>query len=128
MKAVAGSLRLDLAQYRELASFAQFGSDLDEATRNRLERGKRIVEVLKQPQYVPMPIEQQVVMIWIVTNGMLDEIPTEKIKGLESKFLDFMKTKKEKILQTILREKVLDEKTTKEIEKALTEFKKVFKV
>ena len=128
MKAVAGSLRLDLAQYRELASFAQFGSDLDEATRNRLERGKRTVEVLKQPQYVPMPIEQQVVMIWIVTNGMLDEIPTEKIKGLESKFLDFMKTKKEKILQTILREKVLDEKTTKEIEKALTEFKKVFKV
>ncbi|MDP2720913.1 MAG: F0F1 ATP synthase subunit alpha [bacterium] len=128
MKAVAGSLRLDLAQYHELASFAQFGSDLDEATRNRLERGKRTVEVLKQPQYVPMPIEQQVVMIWAVTNGMLDEIPIDKIKGFESNFLDFMKTKKAKLLEIIAKEKTLEEKVTKELEKSIQEFQKGFKI
>ncbi|OGY21193.1 MAG: F0F1 ATP synthase subunit alpha [Candidatus Woykebacteria bacterium GWB1_45_5] len=128
MKSVAGSLRLDLAQYRELASFAQFGSDLDEATRNQLERGKRIVEVLKQPQYVPMPVEQQAVIIWTVTNGHLDDIPVEKIKGFEEKFLDFMKTRKEKILETIAKEKTIDDKTIRELAKATEEFKKGFKV
>lgn len=124
MKAVAGSLRLDLAQYRELASFAQFGSDLDEATRNRLERGKRIVEVLKQPQYVPMPVEQQIVIIWAATKGLLDDIPVENIEEFEEKFIDFLKTRKEKLLSQIAKEKMLDEKTSREIEKTIVEFRK----
>ena len=127
MKSVAGSLRLDLAQYRELAAFAQFGSDSDEATRNQLERGKRIVEVLKQPQYVPMPIEQQAIIIWTVTNGHLDGVPVEKIKEFGEKFLDFMKTRKEKILETIAKERTLEDKTIKELEQAIEEFKKGFK-
>jgi len=127
MKEVAGSLRLDLAQYRELAAFAQFGSDLDEATRNQLERGKRIVEVLKQPQYVPMPVEQQVLIIWAVTNGHLDSAPVEKINEFEEKLFDFMKTKKATLLDQIAKEKTLEDKTIKELEKALEEFKKGFK-
>jgi F-type H+-transporting ATPase subunit alpha len=127
MKEVAGSLRLDLAQYRELAAFAQFGSDLDEATRNQLERGKRIVEVLKQPQYVPMPVEQQVLIIWAVTNGYLDSVPVEKINEFEEKLFDFMKTKKANLLDQIAKEKTLEDKTIKELEKALEEFKKGFK-
>ncbi|OGY28302.1 MAG: F0F1 ATP synthase subunit alpha, partial [Candidatus Woykebacteria bacterium RBG_19FT_COMBO_43_10] len=101
MKAVAGSLRLDLAQYRELASFAQFGSDLDESTRNRLERGRRIVEVLKQSQYLPMPIERQVVIIWSATKGHLDGIAIEEIKNFEENFLDFLKSRKETLLKKI---------------------------
>ena len=127
MKSVAGSLRLDLAQYRELASFAQFGSDLDESTRNRLERGKRIVEVLKQSQFVPLPVEQQVVIIWAVTNGHLDDVEVENLKDLEERLLDFMKTRKEKLLSKIAKEKTIEDSTQKELEKALSEFKKGFK-
>ena len=128
MKAVTGSLRLDLAQYRELAAFAQFGSDLDEATRNRLERGKRIVEVLKQPQYVPMPIELQIVIIWAVTNGHLDEVPVEQIKDFEEKYLDFIKTRKEGLVNQIAKEKALGDKLIKELEKSVNEFKRSFKI
>ena len=128
MKAVAGSLRLDLAQYRELASFAQFGSDLDESTRNRLERGKRIVEVLKQTQYLPMPIEQQVVIIWSATKGHLDGIAMEELKNFEEKFLDFLKARKEALLKKIAVEKMLDERSERELEKSLAEFHKNFKV
>lgn len=127
MRSVAGSLRLDLAQYRELASFAQFGSDLDESTRNRLERGKRIVEVLKQSQFVPLPVEQQVVMIWTVTNGHLDDVAVEDLKDFEERLLDFMKTRKEKLLSKIAKEKTLEDNTRKELEKSLSEFKKGFK-
>ncbi len=128
MKAVAGSLRLDLAQFRELAAFAQFGSDLDEATRNRLERGKRIVEVLKQPQYVPMPVELQIVILWAVTNGYLDEIPVGQIKEFEERYLDFIKTRKEKLLKQLAKEKVLDDKLISELEKSVAEFKRSFKI
>ena len=128
MKAVAGSLRLDLAQYRELASFAQFGSDLDESTRNRLERGRRIVEVLKQTQYLPMPIEQQVVIIWSATRGHLDGIAIEEIKNFEEKFLDFLKSRKETLLKRIAVEKTLDGNSERELEKFLAEFHKNFKV
>ncbi len=128
MKTVAGGLRLDLAQYRELAAFAQFGSDLDEATRNQLERGKRIVEVLKQPQYAPMPVELQVISIWAVTNGCLDEIPTEQIKDFEEKYLDFVKTRKEKLVRQIAEEKTLDDKLVKELEQSVHDFKRSFKI
>ena len=127
MKGVAGSLRLDLAQYRELASFAQFGSDLDESTRNRLERGKRIVEVLKQPQYKPMAVEEQVVIIWAVTNGYFDDIQMENLKVFEVRFLDFMKTRKANILKTIIKEGSLDSEIIKDLEKSISEFKKGFK-
>ena len=128
MKAVAGSLRLDLAQYRELASFAQFGSDLDESTRNRLERGKRIVEVLKQTQYLPTPIEQQVVIIWSATKGHLDNVAIEEIKNFEEKFLDFLKSRKETFLKKIAQEKILDEESERELEGSLAEFHKNFKI
>ena len=128
MKAVAGSLRLDLAQYRELASFAQFGSDLDESTRNRLERGRRIVEVLKQSQYLPMPIERQVVIIWSATKGHLDGIAIEEIKNFEENFLDFLKSRKETLLKKIAEEKTLDGDSERELEKSLVEFHKNFEV
>jgi F-type H+-transporting ATPase subunit alpha len=128
MKTVAGSLRLDLAQYRELAAFAQFGSDLDEATRNQLERGKRIVEVLKQIQYVPMPVEQQIVIIWAATKGYLDEIPPNQLKEFEERYLDYLKTRKEKLIGQIAKDKVLDDKITKELEKSVGEFKRNFKI
>ncbi len=128
MKQTAGSLRLDLAQYRELAAFAQFGSDLDEATKKRLERGKRIVEILKQPQYMPMAVAKQVVIIWAVTKGHLDDIPSEKILEFEEKFLDFMSVRRKKELETVAKEKVLSEKVEKDFEKSIEEFKKGFRV
>jgi F-type H+-transporting ATPase subunit alpha len=127
MKQVAGSLRLDLAQYRELAAFAQFGSDLDEATQKRLERGKRIVEILKQPQYVPMEVEKQIVIIWAAVKGHLDNIPPDMILDFEEKFLDFMSTRRKKELEAVAKEKVLSEKIEKDLEKSIGEFKKGFK-
>src|SRR5207248_579465 len=84
MKQVAGSLRLDLAQYRELAAFAQFGSDLDKATQAQLARGERLTEILKQPQYQPMDVEKQVLIIWSATNGYIDDVPVESIKKFEA--------------------------------------------
>src|SRR5438046_8260548 len=90
MKQVAGRLRLDLAQYRELEAFAQFGSELDQATQKQLARGARVVEVLKQPQYQPMPVERQVMIIFAVTNGYLDDVAPGEIKAWEQGFLDFM--------------------------------------
>ena len=128
MKSVAGSLRLDLAQYRELASFAQFGSDLDESTRNRLERGKRIVEILKQPQYIPLPVEIQIVVIWAVTTGKLDGIPVEQLHDFEEKFIDFLRTRAKDLITKISKEKTLDEKLEKELEKTMADFNKNFNV
>ena len=127
MKKVAGSLRLDLAQFRELAAFAQFGSDLDEATQRRLERGKRIVEILKQSQYLPMRVEKQVAVIFAATKGYLDDIPIEEISAFEQKFLDFMSTRRKNVLDAIAKEKDLTEKLEQELAKAIQEFKKGFK-
>ncbi len=87
MRQVAGSLRLDLAQYRELAAFAQFGCDLDKATLNQLNRGRRLVEVLKQPQYQPLPVEKQVAIIYAATNGYLDPVPVEDVRAYEERAL-----------------------------------------
>lgn len=128
MKTVAGSLRLDLAQFRSLAAFAQFGSDLDEATKKQLDRGQRIVEVLKQPQYQPLPIAQQVILIWAVTAGLLDEIPTEKIVDFQEKYLDSLSTKGKTLLETLDKEKLLSEKLTRELEKFTENFKKGYKI
>ncbi|OGY23868.1 MAG: F0F1 ATP synthase subunit alpha, partial [Candidatus Woykebacteria bacterium RBG_13_40_7b] len=99
MKEVAGSLRLDLAQYRELAAFAQFGTDLDEATQARLDRGKRLLEILKQPQYQPIPVEKQILIIWAAGNGYLDDISEDDVRSFEEKFLKFFEAKNEKLLE-----------------------------
>ena len=128
MKQVAGSLRLDLAQFRELAAFAQFGSDLDEATQKRLERGKRLVEILKQNQYTPMNIEKQVAMLFAVTKGFLDDIPVNKLASFEQKFLDFMTTRRTSVLDAISKEKDLSDKLATDLQKSIMEFKKGFEV
>jgi len=127
MKGVAGTLRLDLAQFRSLEAFAQFGSDLDEVTKNQLDRGRRIVEILKQPQYQPMPVEEQVVLIWAVTNGKMDEIEIENISSFQDKLTDSLVTKGKNLLQSISEERVLTEKITKELDKFIEDFKKSFK-
>jgi len=126
MKGVAGPLRLDLAQFRELQAFAQFSSDLDASTKAQIERGRRITEILKQPPYSPVPVEVQVAILWAVTNGYLDEIEVEKVKDFENKFVLHLRTKEKKLLAEIAEKKELGEKLTKELEKTVTEFKKGF--
>jgi F-type H+-transporting ATPase subunit alpha len=101
MKKVAGKMRLEVAQFRELAAFAQFGSDLDEETRKKLERGKRIVEVLKQGQYQPMPVEEQVAVFFAVTNGLMDDVEVENIMDFESKMLEYLRMKSADTLEAI---------------------------
>lgn len=123
MRRVAGKLRLELAQFRELAAFAQFGSELDKATREQLERGQRITEILKQPQYVPMPLEQQVMIIYAVTNDFLDDVLVEEVRGWEDAFHRFMKDNHPQIAETIAGEKDLSEETATALQKAIEEFK-----
>lgn len=123
MKQVAGKLRLDLAQYRELSAFAQFGTDLDKATKERLDRGARIAEILKQPQYEPVAVEKQILSLWAVTNGFLDDVVLEKCQEFEKNYLAFMETKYPKIIEEIGREKKLSEELAREIEKGTGEFK-----
>jgi len=108
MKQVAGTLRLDLAQYRELAAFAQFGSDLDKATKAKLDRGARLVELLKQPQYQPMPMEEQVASIYAATRGLMDDIPVEKIRDFENAYLSYLRDAKKGVLEAIRDKKALD--------------------
>lgn len=126
MRQVAGRLKLDYAQYRELAAFAQFGSDLDKATRAQLERGARITEIFKQPQYEPMPVENQVAIIWAVTNGLLDDVPVAKVKPFETGFLRFLGSNHPEIGQAIVTEKVLSDATIDGLKKAIGEFKQTF--
>lgn len=127
MKSVAGTLRLELAQYRELASFAQFGSDLDEATQKRINRGSRLSELLKQPQGAPMPFEEQVLVVYAGIGGHLDEIDLEKVKEWEQKFIDYIKSSYPEVLQKIQKEQVLDDALKEKIQKAIEEFNKSFK-
>src|SRR5437764_6541382 len=126
MRQVAGSLRLDLAQYRELAAFAQFGSDLDKATQAQLNRGQRLVEILKQPQYAPLPVEKQVMIIFAGTNGFLDDLPVEQIRAFEQELYKYLDTSKAGILKQIVEKKQLDDNLKGEIKNALTEFKQNF--
>lgn len=126
MKKVAGTLKLELAQYRELAAFAQFGSELDKNTRDRLNEGQRIMEILKQPQYSPMKVEHQVVMLYAVINKYLDDIPLEKIDQFEKEFLSFMDNSYPEIIKSIKETKDLDDETEEKLKKALDEFKKSF--
>jgi F-type H+-transporting ATPase subunit alpha len=126
MKKVAGKLRLDLAQFRELEAFAQFGSDLDEVTRKQIERGRRTVEVLKQSQYVPMPVAQQVAILYALTNGYLDDIPVAEVQKWEEEFHRFLKDSKKDILKSIAEKKELTEKAEEKLKKAIEEFKEVY--
>ncbi|MBI2196721.1 F0F1 ATP synthase subunit alpha [Candidatus Daviesbacteria bacterium] len=126
MKTVAGRLRLDLAQFRALQAFAQFSSDLDQATKQQIERGKRITEILKQPPYSPVPVEEQVVSLWAVTNGYLDEIEVEKAREFEQRYIAHLKLRNKKLLSEIADKKELDEKTAKELEKVTKEFVGIF--
>jgi len=123
MKQVAGRMKLDFAQYRELAAFAQFGSDLDKTTRAQLERGARITEIFKQPQYQPMPVEQQVMIIWAVNNGYLDDVPVAKIRAFESAFLRFVSSSYPQIGEAISRDKVLSDATIEGLKTAIGQFK-----
>lgn len=125
MKQVAGRLRLELAQYRELAAFAQFGSELDKATRAQLDRGERITEVLKQPQYEPFPVVKQVTVLYAVTNGYLDDVPVDRVKEWERKFHEFMQIEQPELLDIIGREKKLSEESEKRLQDAIKEFKRV---
>ncbi len=124
MKQVAGTMRLDLAQYRELAAFAQFGSDLDKATKAKLERGARLVELLKQPQYQPSPAEEQVASIYAATNGFMDDIAVENIRDFETKYLAFLRDTKKEILEAIRTKKVLDDEVKGMLNSAIETFKK----
>ena len=126
MKKVAGTLRLDMAQYRELEAFAQFGSDLDKATQQQLARGQRLVEVLKQPQYQPMPAEKEVVILFAGANGYLDEWPVEAISEYEKQMLEFMDSKYSDLLKEIKEKNDITDEMDSKLKKALDEFKGIF--
>ncbi len=128
MKEVAGSLRLDLSQYRELEAFAQFGSDLDQATQEKLARGERIVEILKQAQYSPMPVEEQVMIIYTVINGYLDDIPVDNLQRFEKEFLQYVDASYEEIGKNIKEEQELTEQTAEELQAVIAEFVDQFEV
>lgn len=126
MKKVAGKLRLDLAQFRELEAFAQFGSDLDEKTRSQIERGKRTVEILKQDQYEPMPVENQVAIIYAVTNGFLDDVEVSKAKDWEKDFHKYLTTSQKDVMALIREKKEMSDEAVAKLEKAIKEFKEVY--
>ena len=127
MKQVAGRTKLELAQYRELAAFAQFGSDLDAKTQAQLERGKRIVEVFKQPQYSPIPVAVQVALLWAVQHGFLDGIPVERVGEFQTRLTEYLTSGKPELLVTLNREKTLSEPVVTGLKTALTEFKQLFR-
>jgi len=126
MKKVAGSIKLELAQYREMAAFAQFGSDLDASTQKLLARGARLTELLKQPQYAPMPVEEQVASIFAGTQGFLDSVDVKDVTRYEAAMLSFLRSDKPKILKAIRESKELKDDTAKDLREALTEFGKQF--
>ena len=126
MRQVAGTLKLELAQFRELAAFAQFGSDLDKATQNQLNRGKRLVEILKQDQYQPLPFSKQIIIIFAGTNGYLDDLEIEEIRAFESELLKYVESMNPKLLDTIMQKKTIDDALKADIEKTLKEFKQRF--
>jgi len=123
IKQVAGKIKLDLAQFRELAAFAQFGSDLDAATKARLDRGQRIVELFKQVQYNPIPVEEQVAVLWAMQNGYLDAVPVERVKEFQARLQDYFQTRKESLLAAIRTKKALDKDLEADLATALNDFK-----
>jgi len=127
MKQVAGTLRLELAQFRELQAFAQFGSDLDKATQAQLARGQRLTEILKQPQYQPMDIEKQVLGIWSATNGYTDDIPVEQIKRFETDLLNFVENSHPGLFSGIREKKTITDDIKGDLNQALQDFKAMWK-
>jgi F-type H+-transporting ATPase subunit alpha len=127
MKQVAGQLKGDLAQFRELAAFAQFGSELDAKTQSKIDRGKRIMEVFKQPQYRPVPVEVQVAVIWTVQNGYVDDVPVERVKEYQIRLTEFLTTRKDELLRKILKEKQLSPALSIELKSAAVQFKEGWK-
>jgi F-type H+-transporting ATPase subunit alpha len=134
MKNVAGSLRLDLASFRELEAFAQLGTDLDAMTQAKLDRGYRMVELLKQPQYQPLNVVDQIMVIYAGTNGFIDEVPVQEVRRWESEFLEFVRSKKKDVWDLLDKNKDVgsamkkkDDETTKAVIEALEEFNKTFK-
>ncbi len=128
MKQVAGKIKLELAQYRELAAFAQFGSDLDAKTRAMLERGQRTVEVFKQAQYNPQPVEIQIAVLWAVGNASFDDIPAAKAKDFQTKLSDFLVTRKDPLMAKLRKEKALSDALAAELRQAVEEFKQNYKI
>ena len=126
MRSVAGSLKLELAQFRELAAFAQFGSDLDKGTQKKLNTGKRLVEILKQGQYEPLPFSKQILIIFAGTNGYLDDLEIEQLRAFEIELYKYVETANPKLLGTIMEKKVLSDELKADIQKTLTEFKQRF--
>src|SRR6187401_3619482 len=127
MKQVAGQLKGDLAQFRELAAFAQFGSELDATTQSKIDRGKRIVEIFKQPQYSPMPVEVQVAVLWAVQNGHFDDVQVEGIKDVQAAWTDFLSTRRPEVLQRIAKEQALSDDLTAAVRAAMDEFKQTWR-
>jgi len=126
MKKVAGKLRLELAQFRELAAFAQFASDLDKATQAQIERGRRLTEILKQDQYRPMPVERQVAILFSAVNGFLDDIAINKIKDFETGLLQYLDNQGKTILQSIKETKDITEQTEQDLKNLISEYKSIF--
>jgi F-type H+/Na+-transporting ATPase subunit alpha len=126
MRQVAGSLKLDLAQYRELAAFAQFGSDLDKATQAQLNRGQRLVEVLKQKQFSPLPFSKQIVMIFAGTNGFLDDLPVDQVRDFETELYKYVDATNPGLLRSIMEKKILDDGLKAEMSKVIKGFKETF--
>jgi F-type H+-transporting ATPase subunit alpha len=126
MKKVAGTLRLDLAQYRELAAFAQFGSDLDKTSQAQLNRGKRLIEILKQPQYQPLPVEKQIAIIFAGTTGLVDDLPVEQIRAFETALYKFLETDEPGVLEAIRTKKALDDEIRKNLTEAIKQAKTKF--
>jgi F-type H+/Na+-transporting ATPase subunit alpha len=126
MKQVAGQLKGELAQFRELAAFAQFGSELDPKTQAQIDRGKRIIELFKQPQYSPIPVEVQVAVIWAVQNGYVDDVPVDRIKEFQAKLTDFLNTRKPELLKKIAQEKAISDALKDELKTAVDQFKQTW--
>ena len=127
IKQVAGSIKLDLAQYRELAAFAQFGSDLDAGTKQRLDRGQRVVELFKQGQYSPIAVEEQVAVLWAMKNGYLDDVPVDRVKEFQSKLQDYLTTRKADVLASVRDKRALDKDNEPMLKSAVEEFKQTFR-
>ncbi len=127
IKQVAGSIKLDLAQYRELAAFAQFGSDLDAGTKSRLDRGARVVELFKQGQYSPIPVEEQVAVLWAMKNGYFDDVPVDRVKECQVKMQEYLTTRKGDVLAGIRDKKALDKENEPTLKSAIEEFKQTFR-
>jgi F-type H+-transporting ATPase subunit alpha len=126
MKQVAGQLKGELAQFREMAAFAQFGSELDPKTQAQIDRGKRVIELFKQPQYSPIPVEIQVAVIWSVQNGYVDDVPVERIKEFQARLTDFLSTRKAELLSQIARKKALTDELTADLKAAADQFKQTW--